>query len=49
MMKLAWICYEYDDYDGVMSEPIILFSEPERYRYHTVIAIVYAELEKKTR
>lgn len=47
-MKLAWICYEYDYEDERNRDPVplIKFNEPERYRYHTVIPIVYAEVEK---
>ena len=47
-MKLAWICYEYDydDERNMNPEPIILFKEPERYRFHTIVPIVYAELKQ---
>jgi hypothetical protein len=45
-MKLAWLCYEYD-FDlsaSTYKDPVILFHEPERYRYDKVIPIVYAEI-----
>ena len=38
-MKLAWICYDYDN------DVKICFEEPERWLYSKVIPIVYAELE----
>lgn len=43
-MKLAWICYEHDGLWGKEKKAIIVFVEPERYKYHTIIPIVYAEI-----
>lgn len=40
-MKLAWICY---DDDAIFPQVIIVFSEPERWRYNRVVPIVYAEI-----
>lgn len=47
MMKLAWICYDHDldDIGDKMPTPVILFKEPARYQYHTIIPIVYAKLD----
>jgi hypothetical protein len=46
-MKLAWICYEYDDdfpdgYDSTRA--IIIFDEPSKWKYAKIIQIVYAEI-----
>ena len=45
MMKLAWLCYLhwYDKDEDHM--PVILFEEPERWKYQKIIPIVYAILE----
>jgi hypothetical protein len=40
-MKLAWICYEYDNGDETVN---IVFTEPDPYRWHKVVPIVYAEI-----
>ena len=45
-MKLAWICYTYVDGWMAQGQVEILFEEPEPYRYHKVVPIVYAEIEK---
>ena len=50
-MKLAWICYEqyHTDWDNdrasVISTPVILFREPNRYDYERIIPIVYTEIQ----
>jgi hypothetical protein len=41
-MKLAWICYTHGHEDD--DEAVILFYEPESYRYDKVVPIVYAEI-----
>ena len=43
-MKLAWLCYLYDEEDDILG-PEIRFVEPERWRYRKVVPIVYAVLE----
>ena len=45
-MKLAWLCYDYEDrcYPYNYKDPVILFYEPDRYRYDKVVPIVYAEI-----
>jgi hypothetical protein len=45
-MKLAWICYEYDNGDEMVN---IVFIEPDRYRWHKVVPIVYAEIVENDR
>ena len=40
-MKLAWICYEYEDGDEMVN---IVFTEPNPYHWHKVVPIVYAEI-----
>ena len=47
-MKLAWLCYMYQDGSSNKDygTPVILFYEPERYRYDKVVPIVYAEIEE---
>lgn len=51
-MKLAWLCYEYDDdvddrETGTYNPDrvIIVFEEPSKYKYASVKRIVYAEIE----
>jgi len=39
-MKLAWLCYTYDD----EQEIIIVFEEPAKWKYSKVVPIVYAEI-----
>lgn len=41
-MKLAWICYKFDD-----EPPIIVFDEPLYMRYIKVVPIVYAEIQNQ--
>jgi hypothetical protein len=41
-MKLAWLCWRYDD-DGY-SDARIEFKEPEPYEYFKVIPIVFMEV-----
>lgn len=41
-MKLAWICYRFDDVT-----PIILFDEQLHMRYIKIIPIVYAEIQNQ--
>jgi len=45
-MKLAWLCYHLIENAGELKydEPVILFYEPDRYRYDKVVPIVYAEI-----
>ena len=43
-MKLAWLCYLYDEEDDILG-PEIRFVEPERWRYRKVVPIVYSILE----
>jgi len=46
-MKLAWLCYIYMDVSGdkcFHPRPVILFTEPDPYRYDKVVPIVYAEI-----
>lgn len=40
-MKLAWLCYYYEDDNDTVE---IVFTEPERYRWHKIVPIVYAEI-----
>jgi hypothetical protein len=50
-MKLAWLCYDYDEWlktsehNDEVAVPEIRFEEPDRYMYHKIIPIVYAILE----
>lgn len=39
-MKLAWICYD----DAIYPQVIIVFCDPERWRYNRIVPIVYAEI-----
>ena len=45
-MKLAWLCYDYEDrcHPYTYKDPVILFEEPLRYLYDKVVPIVYAEI-----
>lgn len=45
-MIKAWICYYYEGDDEYESSPVIVFEEPNRYRYNKVVEIVYAEIKK---
>jgi hypothetical protein len=51
MMKLAWLCYDYDEWlkasphNDYVAVPEIRFEEPSPYMYHKIIPIVYAVLE----
>ena len=47
-MKLAWLCYDYEDrnYPYTYNDPVILFQEPLRYLYDKVVPIVYAVIEE---
>ncbi len=47
-MKLAWLCYDYEDrsYPYTYKVPVILFEEPLRYLYDKVVPIVYAVIEE---
>jgi len=52
MMKLAWLCYDYDEWlktsehNDEVAVPEIRFEEPSPYsRYHKIVPIVYAVLE----
>ena len=47
-MKLAWLCYDYEDrcYPYNYKDPVILFEEPLQYLYDKVVPIVYAEIVK---
>jgi hypothetical protein len=51
MMKLAWLCYDYDEWlkasphNDYVAVPEIRFKEPSPYMYHKIIPIVYAVLE----
>ena len=40
-MKLAWLCYDDDDY---YPRVIIRFEEPESWEYKRVVQIVYTEI-----
>ena len=42
-MKLAWLCYTRT-YDLDEQEIIIMFEEPETWKYAKVVPIVYAEI-----
>lgn len=44
-MKLAWICYDYVEDGEDLPEPVILFTEPDLYRFRIIIPIVYAKIE----
>lgn len=47
-MKLAWLCYEIDEYNEddfiTLNPPVIVFQEPDLRRYHKIVPIVYAEI-----
>ena len=47
-MKLAWLCYDYEDrcHPYTYKDPVILFQEPLQYLYDKVVPIVYAEIVK---
>lgn len=47
-MKLAWLCYidEYEDNGFHRKEIIIVFKEPESWKYDKIIPIVYAEIKE---
>jgi hypothetical protein len=53
MMKLAWLCYDYDEWlnagphNDYVAVPKIRFEEPSPDMYHRIIPIVwdYAVLE----
>jgi len=38
-MKLAWLCYEYEN-----SLPVIWFTDPTGMGYEKVVQIVYSEI-----
>ena len=40
-MKLAWLCYDDDDY---YPRVIIRFEEPEYWEFKRVVQIVYTEI-----
>jgi hypothetical protein len=49
-MKLAWLCYDYDEWikspnKDYVAVPEIRFEEPPPYMYYKIIPIVYAVLE----
>jgi len=50
-MKLAWLCYDYDEWlktsthNDEVAVPEIRFEEPSRYQFHKIVPIVYAVLE----
>lgn len=45
-MKLAWICYMFQDGSSNKDygKAIIVFEEPDPYRWDKVVPIVYAEI-----
>ena len=44
-MKLAWLCYNViENSGGEWGPPVIVFIEPDRYKYHKIVPIVYAEI-----
>lgn len=45
-MKLAWLCYTKCFYDGDEPEIIVVFKEPESWKYDKIIPIVYAEIKE---
>lgn len=47
MMKLAWLCYNVvENGGGEWQAPIIVFEEPDMWKYHKVVPIVYAEIRE---
>jgi hypothetical protein len=43
-MKLAWLCYPYEDNQEVE----IAFEQPPKWKYSKVVHIVYAEIQDAT-
>jgi hypothetical protein len=43
-MKLAWLCYPYEDDQKVE----IAFEQPSNWKYSKVVPIVYAEIKDAT-
>jgi hypothetical protein len=43
-MKLAWLCWPSNGWYANEDGPIILFEEPEKYKYDKVVPIVYMEI-----
>lgn len=44
-MKLAWLCYNViENGGGEYHKPVIVFEEPDKWDWHKVVPIVYAEI-----
>lgn len=45
-MYKAWICYPRNDWDPDPEPPVVVFVEPETYRYDKVIPIAFYPLKE---
>jgi hypothetical protein len=43
-MKLAWLCWSSNGWYLNEEGPVILFEEPDTWKYEKIVPIVYAEI-----